>query len=154
MTVRGRVLEFLKYKNISRYKFYKMAGMSNGFLDKEGSMTTDNCEKIFNVFPELSCDWLILGRGKMLRTSEEEARCEEKKETAGDGNNPAVQSILNKLVELSSENSVLRLENARLREMIRATNGEDTAKAYEDKFLSLSSEDVSAAEQSLKQEQE
>lgn len=67
MSVRERLKQFIDYKGISKYKFYKDLGLSNGFLDKDGNIGSDKCEKIIYQYPELNILWLITGQGEMLQ---------------------------------------------------------------------------------------
>lgn len=69
MGVRERLKHFIEYKGISKYKFYKDLGLSNGFLDKEGNIGSDKCEKIIYQYPELNMLWLLTGQGEMLSSS-------------------------------------------------------------------------------------
>jgi phage repressor protein C with HTH and peptisase S24 domain len=64
--IQKRIIEFLDFKGITKYKFYQLIGLSNGFLDKKGAIGSDNCEKICSYFTELNPSWLILGTGDML----------------------------------------------------------------------------------------
>ncbi|APD06729.1 hypothetical protein UJ101_01210 [Flavobacteriaceae bacterium UJ101] len=64
--IRKRILQYIDYKNITRYRFYKDMQLSNGFLDKEGSVRSDICEKICYQYPDLNLYWLITGKGTML----------------------------------------------------------------------------------------
>ena len=66
MEIRKRILQYLEYKGISKYQFYKEIGVSNGFLDKEGAIGSDKCEKICYQYKDLDPLWLILERGKMI----------------------------------------------------------------------------------------
>jgi len=68
MEIRHRILKYLDYKGISKYQFYKEIGVSNGFLDKEGAIGSDKCEKICYQYPDLDPIWLVLERGDMLIT--------------------------------------------------------------------------------------
>ena len=68
MDTKSNLLTFIKKKNLSKTDFYKITGLSNGFLDKGGSVTSSNLETILKFFPELSADWLITGEGPMLRS--------------------------------------------------------------------------------------
>lgn len=65
--IRERILQYIESKNISKYHFYQITGFSNGFLDKEGSIGSDKCERIIYSFPDLNLEWLITGKGSMLR---------------------------------------------------------------------------------------
>lgn len=127
MSVRQRVLKFLEYKNISRTKFYRMAHLSNGFLDKDGGMSTANCEKIFEVFPEMNPEWLLTGNGSMLRV----------KEPREDTGTTAVEVLVGKLVELTTENALLKQENEALR---------SAYEGYKDRFSTNTPEENLAAE--------
>lgn len=66
--IQDRIIKFLNYKGITKYKFYKDTGLSNGFLDKKGSIGVDKCEIIYSVYPELNFEWLITGVGFMLKS--------------------------------------------------------------------------------------
>lgn len=64
--IRKRILQYLDLKGISKYKFYKDNAVSNGFLDKEGSIRSDICEKISYQYEDINLIWLITGKGEML----------------------------------------------------------------------------------------
>jgi hypothetical protein len=64
--IRERIIQFIDYKGISKYKFYQDTGFSNGFLDKEGAIGSDKCEKISYVYPDINLEWLITGNGEMI----------------------------------------------------------------------------------------
>lgn len=65
-----RLRQFVDYKKISKYQFYKKTGLANGYLDRNGSIGSDKCELIIEQFPEISLEWLILGRGDMIQGEE------------------------------------------------------------------------------------
>ncbi|ASF44206.1 transcriptional regulator [Capnocytophaga endodontalis] len=62
-----RILKFIDYKGISKLSFYREVGLSNGFLDKNKSVGTDNLVKILKSYPEIEPLWLLLGEGEMLK---------------------------------------------------------------------------------------
>jgi len=62
-----RVKEFIDYKGITRYRFCQMLGFSNKFLDNSSNMGTDKASKILRYFPDLNPEWLLSGKGNMLR---------------------------------------------------------------------------------------
>lgn len=64
-----RVVQFIEYKGISKYKFCKDLGFSNKFLDNSSNMGTDKACIILHHYPEINADWLITGRGEMLNES-------------------------------------------------------------------------------------
>lgn len=62
-----RILEYLKIKGITKYKFCKDLGFSNGFLDKPREITTDKYANILDYFSEINPEWLLIGKGEMLK---------------------------------------------------------------------------------------
>lgn len=72
MTTKEKLLEFIRYKHISKKRFYEITGFSNGFLDSGKYIGTDKLEIILNEFPDLSFKWLILGEGNMIKDPNEE----------------------------------------------------------------------------------
>jgi hypothetical protein len=71
-----RLVYFLEQKDISAYAFEKTLGLSNGYLGKQlrakGAVGSDILERISEHYPEISLDWLITGRGRMIRTGKAE----------------------------------------------------------------------------------
>lgn len=65
--IQDRVIKYLEIKGISKYKFYQTTGLSNGFLDKSGSIGSEKCEIIISHYPDLNIEWLITGKGGMIR---------------------------------------------------------------------------------------
>lgn len=61
-----RILDFIEYKGIRKSQFYRETGLSNGFLDKVKDIGTSKIEYILKAYPELSLDWLVLGKGEMI----------------------------------------------------------------------------------------
>lgn len=61
------MLQYLEKKGISKYKFYKETGLSNGFLDKGENIGSDKCEIILSHYPDIRAEWLITGRGEMVK---------------------------------------------------------------------------------------
>lgn len=65
-----RLKHFIEYKGVSINKFSESVGASNSYFNKVFSNNTsigsDRIERILNVYPELSSDWLIMGKGAMI----------------------------------------------------------------------------------------
>jgi hypothetical protein len=98
-----RILKYIEIKGITKYKFCKDLGFSNGFLDKPREITTDKYAKILEYFPELNPQWLLTEEGSMLKK----------------GENPPVpvmdKNALEMIKELSAENALLWKENEELK---------------------------------------
>jgi len=67
MTSRERIIQFVEHKKISKNRFYKETGLSNGFLDKNNHPGADKLEQIIYTYPEISPEWLLTGNGEMLK---------------------------------------------------------------------------------------
>ena len=63
-----RVVQFIDFKGISKYKFCKDLGFSNKFLDNSSNMGTDKAGIILHHYPEINPEWLLTGKGEMLKT--------------------------------------------------------------------------------------
>jgi len=62
-----RVREYLDYKGITKYKFCNDLGFSNKFLDNSSNMGTDKACKILHYYPDLNSEWLLTGKGPMIK---------------------------------------------------------------------------------------
>jgi hypothetical protein len=101
----SKILEYLNYKSISKYKFYKDTGLSNGFLDKNRNIGSDKCEIISNHYPDLSMEWVISGRDNMIRKENEG-----KGTVFIDNNDNTSRFLLERVEELVIENKMLKEE--------------------------------------------
>lgn len=74
LKITERILLFLDIKGITKYKFHKDLGFSNGFLDKKRDIGTDKYAKILEYLTKIdkyiNSDWLLTGRGEMLKNDE------------------------------------------------------------------------------------
>ena len=68
-----RLKEYIDSKGISVSAFEKSIGMSNASFGKslknKGAIGTDKLENILIVYPDLSPDWLLTGRGDMIKSN-------------------------------------------------------------------------------------
>jgi len=62
-----RIKEYLEDKGLSKYKFYKKTGFSNKFLDNSSNMGTNKAEIILRYYPEINSEWLLTGKGAMIK---------------------------------------------------------------------------------------
>lgn len=73
-TTKERILHFIENQDIKVSDFLRKTEIKRGFLDadKLNSAVSDVfLAKIIAVFPELSLEWLITGKGEMLKNSEQ-----------------------------------------------------------------------------------
>lgn len=67
MSIIERIESIIKFKELNKRQFYLQTGLSNGFLDKVKSIGSDKIEIILNTFPGVNPEWLITGKGDMLK---------------------------------------------------------------------------------------
>lgn len=68
MNTKDRLLQFLKYAEMGQTAFENKVGWSRGHISKiKGAVGSDMIAKIAESFPELNIDWLITGKGNMLK---------------------------------------------------------------------------------------
>lgn len=72
-----RLKEYIDYKELSLRAFEASIGFSNGALTSQlkpgKTIGVDKLENILRVYEELSPDWLLTGKGAMLRDKQSES---------------------------------------------------------------------------------
>lgn len=70
MTVKERLVQYIKSKGLSNSEFCRRIGVSNAFISSmRRSMQPDKTESIALNFPDLNISWLLTGEGEMLKDS-------------------------------------------------------------------------------------
>lgn len=73
MTIKDKILAFIKEKGLSREEFYRETGLSASNFKgaaMKSELGGDKIVKILTTYKDLSPDWLLTGEGSMLRTDE------------------------------------------------------------------------------------
>ena len=68
--IKLRLLQFAEHQGIPKGDFYRKISVpqSNfGGKSMESSLSSAKISEILIIFPELSADWILLGKGEMLR---------------------------------------------------------------------------------------
>lgn len=68
--IKKRILQFLDYKEISKYECYKNTGITNGVLSQSNGMSEDNILRFLSYYTDMSTDWLLTGNGPMLKNAQ------------------------------------------------------------------------------------
>lgn len=77
-TVKQRLIDFIKYKNLSQAKFERAIGVSNGFVNNiSKGIGADKMQRILSAFPELNQAWLLIGEGEMLKQGNPQPKSED-----------------------------------------------------------------------------
>jgi hypothetical protein len=68
MSVKQRLIEFIKVLEIGQGAFEKEVGLSNGYVNNiRQSIQPDKLQRIALKYPQLNSGWLMTGEGEMLR---------------------------------------------------------------------------------------
>lgn len=74
MRIIDRLFEYLKHHGLTPYTFEQRCGIANGYLKKQsrgkGSVGSEILEKIIDRYRDIDPEWLLTGRGKMLRNND------------------------------------------------------------------------------------
>lgn len=80
--IKKNILQFIDYKRISKYKFYQETGITRGVLDQKNGISEENIARFLAYYKDVDANWLLTGRGEMLKKSVEH-----------DGENPRQISV-------------------------------------------------------------
>lgn len=72
MTVKDRLIKYIKHKGVSQGRFEKDCGLSNGYINNiRKSISQDKIDliKSSGKYDDLNFSWLLLGEGDMLTGS-------------------------------------------------------------------------------------
>ena len=114
--MKERMRKFIDSKCMSIREFERECGVSSGLLNNmERGFGKKTQRRIFERFPELNPEWLILGTGEMLRTPQNSVNI-----LNGDNNtnNGHISVLENNVEQLKNENEALKAENAQLKSQI------------------------------------
>ena len=68
MDIKDRFAEFIAYKGLSKRKFQESIGVSNSYIQNiSNGISADVLHRISNIYSELNTDWLLTGKGEMLK---------------------------------------------------------------------------------------
>lgn len=69
MNIKDRIVEYLKHKGISITKAEQDLGWSKSSLLKSNNVSGDKISEFVLFFQDLSSEWLLTGKGEMLKSS-------------------------------------------------------------------------------------
>ena len=122
--LKRRILEYADSKGIKKYEIYQNTGISNGVLSQKGGLSEDNVMRFLSHYSDLSPEWLLTGKGAMLRG-------QSAPEVAPPPSEPAFPGFIEKIQDLSVKVGRLEAENEHLRAVIEAKQREIEAKQRE-----------------------
>ena len=66
--IKRNISLYLSEKGVSDYEFYKKSGITRGILSQPNGISEDNIARFLAYAPDVNTDWLLTGRGPMLKT--------------------------------------------------------------------------------------
>ena len=123
--VKENISRFIDYKGISKYKFYKETGLSNGALDKKGTIGVDKCELILSTYEDLNAEWLITGKGSMIKDQYNQSTSDMIEEPRPPYNASQENYLLSIISEKDDKIQICYEEIGRLKEIVRRFQSSD-----------------------------
>lgn len=66
--IKQNILQYLRSKGISEYRFYKDSGVTRGVLQQPNGISEDNLSRFLAYASDVNSDWLLTGNGNMFKT--------------------------------------------------------------------------------------
>jgi FtsZ-binding cell division protein ZapB len=133
--IKERILRYLDFKGISKYDCYQKTGISRSVLSQSNGMTEDNLLKFLAYYIDVNLEWLLTGKGEMLKSGPEATPisnvAENKPVSASVPESDGATALYSMLIErnenLARESGELKAENKQLKtevEQLKAENGQ------------------------------
>lgn len=69
--IKQNILLYLSKKEVSAYEFYNKSGVTRGVLTQNNGISEDNLARFLAYAPDVNLDWLLTGKGEMLRSDQQ-----------------------------------------------------------------------------------
>ena len=66
--IKQNISLYLANKGVSDYEYYKVSGTTRGILGQNNGISEDNISRFLAYAPDVNHEWLLTGRGSMLKT--------------------------------------------------------------------------------------
>ncbi len=100
-TIKQRVIQLIEYKKISKENFFKKIGSTSANFRGNPQKTPLNSDTIVNIIseiPDVNIEWLLTGKGSMLKPSMDTNPIDSEK------NEKKNSELINKIGELENNN--------------------------------------------------
>ncbi len=68
--IKQNILLYLASKKVTPYEFYKISGVTRGILQQANGISEDNIARFLAYAPDINIEWLITGKGDMLKNND------------------------------------------------------------------------------------
>ncbi len=80
MGVKERLIKFIDSKNLSQSEFERLCDLGGSLVrNNKGSISKKTLNKILRVFPDLNKEWLMEGKGVMIKSVSKEYKLHDEK---------------------------------------------------------------------------
>ena len=145
--MKERLMEFLKYLGVGQNKFAERVGLSRGYVNNIGdNITMKSVNKIVQVYPELSKNWLLTGEGEMLSGEQPERAHSEAGRKSGENRDlsTSFEHKFDEIIAIERSNAETNKTNAETNKMnaeINKTNAESFNKVADSHVVLTQSND-------------
>lgn len=117
--IKSRLLQFAEQQGLKKEEFYRQIGIDGANFRGKNAVSelgSDKIVSILSTFPELNSDWLLLGRGEMLRPANQTVGNISHSTAVGVNALllPTVESLSDSVAKLTAQNAQLLGELSRL----------------------------------------
>lgn len=126
LSINNRIIQIVDFQNLTRYKFAQETGISDAVLFNiykgKNKPSFDLIEKILNKYKAIDANWLLTGEGTMFKIEQSPNVLEDpallynkniqatNSKSSTNEHSTINNSLLDKIIELSSENALLKKE--------------------------------------------
>lgn len=72
--IKQNISQYLSVKGVSDYEYYKTSGTTRGILGQNNGISEDNIARFLAYAPDINYEWLLTGKGPMLKPTTEESQ--------------------------------------------------------------------------------
>lgn len=128
--IKERILQFIEYKGVTKERFYEKIGMTSANFRgkaKETPINSTAIENILSEYPDLNLEWLITGKGQMVKGNIQNIHIEGKNKHLnninGSSNITISQNDISEIISLQKEmNSIIKTTQNQLSESQKQVN--------------------------------
>lgn len=70
--IKQNISLYLAKKGVSDYEYYKVSGTTRGILGQNNGISEDNISRFLAYAPDVNHEWLLTGKGAMLKPTKQE----------------------------------------------------------------------------------